>query len=171
MVYIGTSSWTDARLDTLKALWSQGLSAGDIAKELGGVTRNAVIGKVHRLNLTGRVRTPQPRRPRSSPRPVRPSRVLANAGYGDFNAAPRAAAIKPIEPEYVEPETVVNVMSFPDRKTLLKLGVDSCRWPIGDPRSPEFFYCGGAAEEDQPYCAYHCRVAYQPRVDRRRARA
>ena len=171
MVNIGTSSWTEERLDILKVLWSQGLSASDIAHELGGLTRNAVIGKIHRLGLSGRVKSrPATASQRDKPQRtrLRPMRIASNAGYGDFRAVNGAAAIKPREAEYVEPETADNVMSFPDRKTLLKLESGDCRWPVGDPRSPEFFYCGGAAEEGQSYCAYHCRVAYQPRIDRRK---
>jgi len=168
MVYIGESSWTDARVELLKTLWRDGLSAGDIAKELGGVTRNGVIGKIHRLNLSGRVRKARPPKPAPSSKAerstYRPSRVVANVGFADFRAVNGANALKPPrEVEYVEP-LPDNTMPFPDRKTLLQLTEHTCRWPVGDPRSPDFFFCGGVVDDDQPYCAYHRRVAYAPKA-------
>ena len=163
MSNIGTSGWTDTRVDLLKTLWKDGLSAGDIAKELGGVTRNGVIGKVHRLNLSGR----RKRRPRTPPPPrpaCKPSRIAANSGMSDFRAVNGATALKPPrEVEYVEP-LPDNVMAFPDRKTLLQLTEHTCRWSVGTPGSGDFFFCGGAVDDDQPYCAYHCRVAYAPKT-------
>jgi GcrA cell cycle regulator len=115
------SGWTEPRVEQLKKLWEAGLSASQIAAELGSVTRNAVIGKVHRLGLSGRAKSPSS----SVPRP---------------------------------------------RKTLLELTEDTCHWPVGDPGSPDFFFCGGESNEGSPYCNYHSRVAYQPASERRRER-
>ena len=160
-------SWTDERVETLKKLWADGLSASQIATELGGITRNAVIGKVHRLGLSGRAKSPssaapRPRKPRSASHMLRVSRssmrgntALAHAYELDIEA---------------EPEPIDNVIPLGQRRSLLELTEDTCRWPIGDPGTADFFFCGGAAVTSLPYCAYHSRIAYQPanvRRDRR----
>jgi GcrA cell cycle regulator len=130
-------SWTDDRVELLKKLWADGLSASQIAGELGGITRNAVIGKVHRLGLSGRAKSPSG------------NTALAY----DYDMEP--------EPELME-------IPLEQRKTLLQLNEKTCRWPIGDPGSPEFYFCGGDIVNELPYCAYHARIAYQPAADRRR---
>jgi len=160
-------SWTDERVELLKKLWADGLSASQIAAELGGITRNAVIGKVHRLGLSGRAKspssaTPRPRKPRTHshmlrvPRPaMRGNTALAHAF--EYEAEP-------------EPEVLDNIIPIGQRRTLLELNEMTCRWPIGDPGSADFFFCGGQVVTNLPYCAYHSRVAYQPpnmRRDRR----
>jgi GcrA cell cycle regulator len=160
-------SWTDERVELLKKLWSDGLSASQIAAELGGITRNAVIGKVHRLGLSGRAKspsssTPRPRKPRTHshmlrvPRPaMRGNTALAHAF--EYDAEP-------------EPEVLDNIIPIGQRRSLLELNEMTCRWPIGDPGSADFFFCGGQTVTSLPYCAYHSRVAYQPpnlRRDRR----
>ncbi len=155
-------SWTDERVELLKKLWSDGLSASQIAGELGGITRNAVIGKVHRLGLSGRAKSPsssvpRPRKARS-PSMMRISRpqVRGNTALAyDYDAEP-------------EPELVEAVIPLEQRKTLVQLTEATCRWPVGDPGSTEFFFCGGEAKDDGPYCTHHARVAYQPANDRRR---
>ena len=158
-------SWTDERVELLKKLWSDGLSASQIAAELGGITRNAVIGKVHRLGLSGRAKspsssTPRPRKPRTHshmlrvPRPaMRGNTALAHAFEYD------------VEPE---PEVLDNIIPIGQRRTLLELNEMTCRWPIGDPGNSDFFFCGGQAIASLPYCAYHSRIAYQPVSERRR---
>jgi len=73
------------------------------------------------------------------------------------------------EPEH-DPVAYDNVVPMNQRKTLLELSEDTCHWPVGDPGSPEFFFCGGKSLQGLPYCAHHSRVAYQPAVDRRRDR-
>ena len=160
-------SWTDERVETLKKLWAEGHSASQIAAELGGVTRNAVIGKVHRLGLAGRAKSPssaapRPRKPRA---PSHLMRVPRTSMRG--NTALAHAYDLDIEPE---PELVDNVIPLGQRRSLLELTEETCRWPIGDPGTPDFFFCGGPTITSLPYCAYHSRVAYQPanlRRDRR----
>jgi GcrA cell cycle regulator len=155
--------WTDERVELLKKLWADGLSASQIAAELGGITRNAVIGKVHRLGLSGRAKTPattapRPRKPRTSGHVLRVSRPAIRG-----NTA--------LAYEYeLEPEPELLEIPVEQRRTLLQLSEHTCRWPIGDPGSPEFFFCGGDTANELPYCAYHSRVAYQPANDRRRDR-
>jgi GcrA cell cycle regulator len=159
-------SWTDERVETLKRLWTEGLSASQIAAELGSVTRNAVIGKVHRLGLSGRAKSPSSSAPR--PRKARAHSLLrVSRPTVRGNTALAHAFEYDIEPE---PEVLDNVIPIGQRRTLLELNEDTCRWPIGDPGSSDFFFCGGQATTSLPYCSYHCRVAYQPanvRRDRR----
>lgn len=158
-------AWSDDRVEMLKKLWEGGLSAGQIAAELGKVTRNAVIGKVHRLGLSGRVKFPSSATPRvrkarpaqqsvrESRRATRESKALAAAIGVDLN--PDIFACEPDVP-------------MSQRLTLLQLKDDVCHWPIGDPETSDFFFCGGRSLASLPYCAGHARIAYQPAQDRRR---
>jgi GcrA cell cycle regulator len=163
-------SWTDDRVEQLKRLWSEGLSASQIAAELGGITRNAVIGKVHRLGLSGRAKAPSSAAPR--PRKARPpSHVLRMARPAAVRGNTALARLPVYELDVEpEPELVENVIPIGQRCTLLELNDAKCRWPIGDPGSPEFYFCGGKPVGELPYCAYHARIAYQPGADRRRDR-
>lgn len=145
-------SWTDERVETLKRMWAEGQSASQIAKELGGVTRNAVIGKVHRLGLSGRATPSKPARPAfKAPRPA--PRAAAPA-------APRRI-VQPLAVARPAPEPVRYVDEAPGTATVLTLGAHMCKWPIGDPASEDFTFCGRRTS-DSPYCLEHQRVAYQP---------
>jgi GcrA cell cycle regulator len=167
-------SWTDERVEYLKKLWTDGLSASQIAAELGqGITRNAVIGKVHRLGLSGREKSSNsahPARPRvkQPTRPVAPAPrnapALMSRGNTALAAAPRAYA--PPAPRPIE--EVIIPMS--ERVTLLELKEAMCRWPLGDPTTAEFRFCGLKTPDSGTYCTYHARIAYQPPQDRRRER-
>jgi GcrA cell cycle regulator len=171
--------WTEDRVETLKKLWADGLSASQIAGKLGmGVTRNAVIGKVHRLNLAGRVNTPRSQSPRvarkpseghrSAPRgPSQPSMPTAGAtALKSFTqTAPRLAPLP-------EPKPMRLVESSKDgRITILHLSDKTCKWPIGDPTHEDFCFCGHGPRDGSPYCEYHARMAYQPAHERHRRRA
>ena len=161
-------SWTDERVELLKKLWSDGLSASQIAAELGGITRNAVIGKVHRLGLSGRAKSASSAAPR--PRKARSSTHMLRIGRGRRSAAiPRWRMPMRSRPKPT-PELIENIIPIGQRRTILELTEQTCRWPIGDPGSSEFFFCGGNTIGGLPYCAYHSRVAYQPASDRRRDR-
>lgn len=160
-------TWTDERVETLKKLWQDGLSASQIAHELGGVTRNAVIGKVHRLSLSGRAKpagavAARPRRQRNATvtRHNRPLTVGNTALKVHTIAEPRRVVV-PMEDI---------VVPIPLRATILTLTDQTCKWPIGDPSSEDFCFCGHKPRESMPYCEYHARVAYQPVNDRRRDR-
>lgn len=165
------NQWTDERVELLKKLWQEGLSASMIATQLGGVTRNAVIGKVHRLGLSGRTKTittssrvaQQKPRQQSAPRPtVQPLTFGATALKPRPVPAPRPVAA---------PEPIPFPAPAGDRISILQLTERTCRWPIGDPATSEFGFCGASKEPGgAPYCPYHCRIAYQPVVDRRRDR-
>src|SRR5512143_4004587 len=132
LVERGTAmGWTDERVETLKKLWLEGLSASQIAKHLGGVTRNAVIGKVHRLGLSGRAVPSQPTRPVfKAPRPARP--VVA------AQPSPRRA----LEPSPVPAPRPPASIEEPGTATVLTLGAHMCKWPIGDPATDSFTFCG-----------------------------
>ena len=163
-------SWTDERVEQLKKLWSEGLSASQIAAELGGITRNAVIGKVHRLGLSGRGKSastqPKARKPRAS-QPARPSppRTVGNTALKvDYAPAPRptpAPRPAPVEELIIPPE---------ERATILTLTEHRCKWPIGDPSQDDFYFCGRYSEAGKPYCEHHSKIAYQPINDRRAKR-
>ena len=159
-------SWTDERVELLKKLWADGLSASQIAGELGGITRNAVIGKVHRLGLSGRAKSPSSSAPRA-----RKPRSAHDAGVAALDARQhRARACLRVWNHEPEPELIENIIPIGQRRTLLELNEDTCRWPIGDPATPGFFFCGGKPLTALPYCGYHSRVAYQPANERRRDR-
>src|SRR5262249_55787783 len=145
-------SWTDERVEMLKKLWADGLSASQIAAELGGITRNAVIGKVHRLGLAGRAKSPSSTSPR--PRKGRAHSPLLRVPRASMrgNTALAHAFEYDVEPE---PEPVDNVIPIGQRRSLLELTEETCRWPIGDPGSADFFFCGGPTLTSLPYCAYH----------------
>lgn len=150
--------WTEERVALLKKLWLEGLSASQIAKQLGGVTRNAVIGKVHRLGLSGRATPSQPPRPAfKTPRPPRPA------------ASPGSLAPRRIAPVLADPQPVYYVEE-PGSATVLTLGAHMCKWPIGDPSSDAFTFCGRRIGEGS-YCQEHARVAYQPQQKGKRTTA
>jgi len=162
-------SWTEERVELLKKLWADGLSASQIASQLGGVTRNAVIGKVHRLSLSGRAKpassTPRPRkaRPASPHRPAARSFIAGNTALKQqVQPAPRRL------PAPIPQEDVVVPISL--RVPLMALTDQMCKWPIGDPSTEDFCFCGHKNYNGLPYCEYHSRVAYQPVTDRRRDR-
>jgi GcrA cell cycle regulator len=158
-------TWTDERVELLKKLWADGLSASQIAAELGGVTRNAVIGKVHRLGLSGRAKSPSS----GMPRQHKPRTHMLRVARPVTRGANALALAYDMEPE-PEPELIDNIIPMGQRRTLLELNENTCRWPIGDPATTDFFFCGGKPLVGVPYCHHHSRVAYQPAADRRRDR-
>jgi len=165
--------WTDDRVETLKKLWADGLSASQIAGRLGGVTRNAVIGKVHRLGLAGRattsrIRTPRPRN-RVSHLPLRPTRVQYRT-HGNV-------ALKPVYVPVEQPAVALRVVPSPVeelnippvlRVDLLDLKECMCRWPIGDPQDDGFHFCGRPKSAGISYCEHHAQVAFQPVARRKK---
>lgn len=162
-------SWTDDRVALLRRLWEDGQSASKIAAQLGGVTRNAVIGKVHRLGMGGRVK------PGGEAQPANPKIVEIETAIAVVETeAPEPVAIlshRPT-PEFSTPapaaEPVALVVS--QRVTIMDLRESMCRWPIGDPTTPEFRFCGARSITGLPYCAQHAEIAYQPAAERKRDR-
>ena len=157
--------WTDERVELLKKLWQDGLSASQIAKQLGGVTRNAVIGKVHRLGLSGRAAPSKPQRTVfKAPRPARPAATAAPS-------APRRIAEPVSATSTPAPAPARYVDERPGTATVLTLGAHMCKWPIGDPSLDSFTFCGRRSEEHGPYCHEHAQVAYQPAQAKKKSSA
>ncbi|ABD53937.1 GcrA family cell cycle regulator [Jannaschia sp. CCS1] len=194
-------SWTDERVETLKKMWGEGQSASQIAKELGGVTRNAVIGKVHRLGLSNRsgggASTPSKPAPatkeapaaKAAPAPkTAPAPEAKAAQPAEAAPAPRtnimplrkpvAPAGQPLPPQpsanEISPEALAKVSEVEKHAkkiSLMELTERVCKWPIGDPATEEFYFCGLPVQQGKPYCDAHVGVAFQPmssRRDRRR---
>lgn len=129
-------SWTDDRVKLLKQLWGEGKTAAEIAKELGGVTRNAVIGKAHRLKLSSRLS------------PIQQNVKKTKAERKD-------APVRKAPPALKRPEFKGLGIKLRDLEN------DMCRWPTGDPQDKDFAFCGCKKMEGLPYCEEHARLAYQ----------
>jgi GcrA cell cycle regulator len=209
-------SWTDERIERLKKMWAQGATASQIADELGGVSRNAVIGKAHRLGLEQRPSPVKPGEEKEVKKPAAAPKAApkAEAPAAPAKAAPAAAAPSPapsqaahphpsapahrLTPQELQyrsigpggfirqgpgeqqapippapPRRLVPAKPSPevaDKTGLLDLNDRICKWPIGHPGEPDFYFCGEPANPGFPYCVEHCGVAYQaqlPRRDRR----
>ncbi len=170
-------AWTEERIAKLKQGWEGGMTATQIAEMLGeGVTRNAVIGKAHRLGLESR---PSPVKATDTPPP--PARAAAappppQAAPAPPPPAPVAAAPAPAPAPIAASEPKVQAKPVKAsgkqaRTTLLDLSDKVCKWPIGHPGEADFHFCGKNAQAGFPYCTDHCLVAYQaqmPRKDRPR---
>ncbi len=200
-------AWTDERVETLKRMWGEGASASQIAKELGGVTRNAVIGKVHRLGLSNRNQgeeapkaeapAPKPPKPKTEaaapkPEPEPPAPAVEEEEDDDeprtMAAVPQGTNITPLRKPLmagqplppqpsaneISPEALakVNAVEKTAKKiSLMELTERTCKWPIGDPATAKFWFCGLPVQAGKPYCEAHVSVAFQPmssRRDRRR---
>jgi GcrA cell cycle regulator len=199
-------SWTDERVELLKRMWGEGQSASQIAKELGGVTRNAVIGKVHRLGLSNRVGgkeeaeaeapaaapvaaakpEPKPAAPEPRPEPVKAERMAPQPAPQAMPSnvtplpvrKPIVPAGQPLPPQpsanEISPETLASAREVEKRArrlSLMELTERTCKWPVGDPATDDFWFCGLPSQPGKPYCEAHVSVAFQPmsaRRDRRR---
>ncbi len=179
-------SWTDERVDVLKKMWGDGQSASQIAKVLGGVTRNAVIGKVHRLGLSNRMGGGGSTKAGVKDPPVRPVPVAPSAHPAPLPARkpgiplrrPIIPAGQPLPPQpsanEISPEALASVREVEKKAKrigLMDLTERTCKWPIGDPATDDFWFCGLSVQTGKPYCEAHVSVAFQPmssRRDRRR---
>ncbi|MCI4665010.1 MAG: GcrA cell cycle regulator [Neomegalonema sp.] len=211
-------AWTDEKVEKLKLLWAEGITAAEIAKALGDVSRNAVIGKAHRLGLSNRgaapknaelepeepqplVETPSNKKEASptvaseAPKAAEPKATAATRSApqdaaqeaapktraDDALAAPGSNAFEPAtemdgEEEGVNPVAALAAEAERNARKLhlLELNERTCKWPIGDPSTDDFYFCGLPCAPEKPYCAAHVQVAYQPmssRRDRERTRA
>ncbi len=190
-------SWTDERVEILTKMWGEGQSASQIAKELGGVTRNAVIGKVHRLGLSNRA-TPakaakpaeektakpqpaeakaKPAKPAADPKPAaepaKPVAVKEVARVKPIITAGQPLPPQPSQSEITE-EQRANLRALEKKAkklTLMQLTERTCKWPIGDPATEDFWFCGHPVEPGKPYCETHVGVAFQPMSSRRDRRS
>jgi GcrA cell cycle regulator len=153
-------SWTDERVELLRELWGKGLSASQIAVQLGGVSRNAVIGKAHRLGLESRPSPirgsgtgSRPRRSRGARRTLEATTLrgtIAREELDEISNLPEPPASERIEAPRPQSAT---------RQAIASNGA-TCVWPIGDPSTDNFHFCETPALEGRPYCASHCAVAY-----------
>lgn len=171
-----TNGWTDDRVSLLKKLWTDGLSASQIAKQLGGVTRNAVIGKVHRLGLAGRAAPSRPVKRVAVPvvrlRPV----LVASQPTEAVEPTPAAISIaaKAVPIAELVAATITPKAAKPRAKPrggeiigVLQLGPNMCKWPIGDPGDTDFGFCGSHCGSSAVYCEEHAAIAFQPAMSRR----
>ena len=200
-------SWTDERVEILKKMWGEGQSASQIAKELGGVTRNAVIGKVHRLGLSNRAGSGGGAKSaaKAEAKPKAPAKPAAKRTAAKKPAKPAAEEVQeprtesaspppqpkvsaarraiipagqPLPPQpsanEISPEALakVNEVEKTAKKiSLMELTEKTCKWPVGDPATDDFWFCGLPVQAGKPYCEAHVGVAFQPmsaRRDRRR---
>ncbi len=154
-------AWTDERIAQLKAGWEGGMTASQIAEQLGeGVTRNAVIGKAHRLGLEAR---PSPVKGGEDSEAVVAAVAAPTAPAPAAAATPAAAPATPPRPAVKKPARTGKAA----RTTLLDLNEKVCKWPIGHPGEADFHFCGKASQAGFPYCTEHCLVAYQAQLPRR----
>ena len=200
-------AWSEDRVKVLATMWLDGKSASEIARHLGGVTRNAVIGKVHRMGLSNRAEArkkfpagtppgPGTKKPDNRPSPAKAKEPSAPA---KGTAAPRkaeSAPAAPVQAAPVPPKKIIIPAGQPlppqpsqneaseealarvalAEKNALKLKLmqltkSTCKWPIGDPATDEFWFCGLQVQEGKPYCEAHGGLAYQPMSARRDRRA
>jgi GcrA cell cycle regulator len=167
--------WTEERMELLKKLWSEGFSASQIANELGGVTRNAVIGKVHRLGLSGRAKAPMT--PSQRPKKVTPRQQSAGTPQRSHqpvqiagNTALKSDMLPALKPVIDLRPKIYSLSEAPlvENASILELTESTCKWPVGDPGDGTFHFCARRSDTGIPYCGYHARVAYQPTSERRR---
>lgn len=162
--------WNEERVELLKKLWSEGLSASQIAGRLGEVTRNAVIGKVHRLGLSGRATTSRMKSHRPRARAAAAANVKQRMAKARFatNGNPLVRQLYQPDAEPFIPAVEELVIPLKERKTIQTLTECSCRWPIGDPQMADFHFCGKGKVTGLPYCEFHARRAFQPPAPKRR---
>ena len=192
-------AWSDERVAILKKMWLEGSSASEIAKELGNITRNAVIGKVHRLGMSNRdtnnlksgsstsnakksVRRGRP--PKVNKEEKKRGRPHKLKDPGDFpgtldvkgkSATSSAKEMRSDENKTkvasdLSEETLQNILKVEMKSkkiSLMELTERTCKWPIGDPATDTFWFCGHESEPGKPYCKTHISIAFQPITQRR----
>ena len=192
-------AWSDERVAILKKMWLEGNSASEIAKELGNITRNAVIGKVHRLGLSNRdtnvsksgsssntitksvkrgrpPKTNTETKKRGRPRNLKDARDFPEPMNGKDKSTsslgntkiPNDNNLKVVSD--LSDETLKNLLKLESKSkkiSLMELTERTCKWPIGDPSTDSFWFCGHESEPGKPYCKTHISIAFQPMTQRR----
>ena len=141
-------SWTEEKVAKLKELWGKGNTASQIAEIIGGISRNAVIGKAHRLNLSAKIKT------RSAASNENFNNSVGNKNSKLINKGRRSKFKSLLIDKDFEPE---------NPKQLEELDENSCKWPIGHPNENNFYFCGRTSLKDFSYCKLHLLYAYQPK--------
>jgi GcrA cell cycle regulator len=157
------SPWTKARTRYLRRRWSQGARVRDIAAERGhGITHNAVIAKIHRLGIADLSPFGGAPGRRHAAKTIRSADKIASEYRAAcwYRKGPLPAWVVSAKP-YVEDARVDANIPRRRRRPFFELSDDTCRWPVGDPRSSRFFFCGAQAAHNKPYCAEHCARAYR----------
>ena len=141
-------SWTDEKVAKLKELWGKGSTASQIAEIIGGISRNAVIGKAHRLNLSAKIKTRTATSSQKFDNSIN-EKNIQTIKRGRKNKFKSLIIEKDFEPE--------------NPKQLEELDENSCKWPIGHPDEKSFYFCGRSSLKDFSYCKLHLLYAYQPK--------
>ncbi|WP_440934679.1 GcrA family cell cycle regulator [Candidatus Pelagibacter sp.] len=141
-------SWTEEKVAKLKELWGKGNTASQIAEIIGGISRNAVIGKAHRLNLSAKIKTRTATSNQSFDNATTEKNIQTTK-TGRRNKFKSLIIEKNFEPE--------------NPKQLEELDENSCKWPIGHPDEKSFYFCGRSSLKDFSYCKLHLLYAYQPK--------
>ncbi len=139
-------SWNEEKVSKLKELWGKGNTASQIAEIIGGISRNAVIGKAHRLNLSAKIKTRSAAKNQDF---INSSKENNNPVRGRRSKFKSLIIDKNFEPE--------------NPKQLEELDENSCKWPIGHPNEKSFYFCGRSSLKDFSYCKLHLLYAYQPK--------
>jgi len=143
-------SWDDKKVEKLKELWGKGNTASQIANIIGDVSRNAVIGKAHRLNLSSKIKM------RNAPSDQNYNNDLEENNFKKKQGRKSKFKSLLIEKDF-EPE---------NPKKLEELDESSCKWPVGHPEEKTFYFCGRSSLKDFSYCKLHLLYAYQPKGKR-----
>ena len=141
-------SWTDEKVESLKKLWGSGKTASQIAEIIGGISRNAVIGKAHRLNLSAKIKT------RSA---------TSNQNFDSSTNEKNIQTSKKVRRSKFKSLIIEKDFEPENPKQLEELDENSCKWPIGHPNEKSFYFCGRSSLKDFSYCKLHLLYAYQPK--------
>ena len=140
-------SWTEEKVAKLKELWGKGNTASQIATIIGGISRNAVIGKAHRLNLSAKIKT----------------RTASTNQNFDNSSDEKNTKLKRTRKNKFKSLIIEKNFEPENPKQLEELDENTCKWPIGHPDEKKFYFCGRSSLKDFSYCKLHLLYAYQPK--------